>query len=150
MARECLEAIQEVFVHIGNLQGILIAEGSRQDVEMPDSWRAPAVAVPTDAGLRADFDLISEHLALEVTQIGNECIGEYLVQAPPSQNEQNAMGETNSFRSPFQRPVGQRGRHSYAPTAQQLWFELNMINDFVADWVNEVLTTIPYRHAVSV
>jgi len=151
-SKDCLDAIWEVASQVGQLRGILIEAGSRQQVERPENWMAPPVALPIGDDARDEFDTVSAHLALAVTEIASGCM-DYLPDLPgnpaASQKQINATGEANLFENPFQRDPGQRGRHSGEPDAKQLWFEINMIQDFVTDWVTEIFLLEPSRHTTA-
>lgn len=146
MERDCLDKIWDVAYYIGQMTGTLIAEGTRQKTVMHENWMAPPIALPTNGDVIDDFDAASRLLMISIQEIKDYCVEG----KDSTEKQRNAIGEARLFENPFQRPVGQRGRHSYAPTAQQLWFELNMVGDFVMDWVDEINMSEPYRHAVSV
>jgi len=149
--RDCLDAIWQVALHVGQLQGILIEAGSRQQVEPPEGWMAPPISLPIGDDARDEFDTVSAHLALAVSEIATGCM-DYLPDIPgnpaASHKQLNAIGEANLFENPFQRDPEQRGRQSAKPDAKQLWFEINMIQDFVMDWVDEIFLE-PSRYATT-
>ena len=147
MERDCLEKSWDVAVYIGQLQGTLITEGARQKTVMHENWTAPAIALPIDGDVLDDFDSASKLLVRSVKRIQDYCMESPPRNTPLQEKASRAIGEANLFESPFQREADQRGRHQYAPTAQQLWFELSMITDFVMDWVDEINMSEPYRYA---
>jgi hypothetical protein len=163
MSKDCLDAIYQMSNHIGQLQGILIAEGINQSVESPDSWMAPDVALPKDAVLQDDFDTISEYLALSVPDIASACMDRYPEFASVKQMTANGMVE--DFQNPFAGETGSLeiveesdasatvrpgtitprpgGR---ATDAYQLWNQLNAVQGAIMEWVKELLLE-PSRHA---
>ena len=104
------------------------------------------IALPINEEIQDDFDRYSNNLALAVPEIAKGCM-DYL-SLSKSQKELNATHEARNFARPFQRDPESAGRHSGRVTAQQLWFELNMISDFVMDWVDEIFLE-PSRHAMA-
>ena len=138
--------------HVGQLQGILIAEGANQSVTTPDNWLQPAVALPTDQNLQDDFDVISGLLAMSVNEIAENCMENYGEFA--SVLQMSAVGAAEDFKNPFAgetielaggrvpRPSGK------ATDAYELWNQLNEAQDYILRWVKELFPN-PSRHAVS-
>ena len=162
MSKDCLDAIHQMSLHVGQLQGILIAEGINQSVESPDSWMAPDVALPKDAVLQDDFDAISADLALSVPEIASECMDRYPEFA--SVRQMSAVGAAEDFKNPFAgetilnegeetngqmtlRPGGRAPRpRGKATDAYQLWNQLHEVEDAIMEWVKELFLE-PSRHA---
>jgi len=162
MSKDCLDAIYQMSNHIGQLEGILIAEGINQSVESPDSWMAPDVALPKDAILQDDFDAITGYLALSVPEIAENCMDRYPEFA--SVLQMSAVGAAEDFKNPFAgetmlleggetngqmtlrpgtiipRPGGK------ATDAYQLWNQLNEVQGAIMEWVKELILE-PSRHA---
>ena len=164
MNHDCLDAISQMSQHVGQLQGILIAEGANQSVTTPDNWLQPAVALPTDENLQDDFDAISAYLALSVPEIAESCMENYGEFA--SIMQMSAVGAAEDFKNPFAgetielegggtgtqmplRPGGRVPRPSGKATdAYELWNQLNEAQDYILRWVKELFPN-PSRHAVS-
>ena len=163
MSKDCLAAIHQMSLHVGQLQGILIAEGTNQSVESPDSWMAPDVALPKDAVLQDDFDAISAQLAESVPEIAANCLDRYPEFA--SVLQMSAFGAAEDFKNPFAgetilleggetdgqltlRPGGRIPRpRGKATDAYELWNHLNEVQDTILEWVGELFPE-PSRHAV--
>ena len=157
MSKDCLASIHQMSLHVGQLQGILIAEGINQSVESPDSWLAPDVALPKDAVLQDDFDVISAQLAESVPGIAESCMDRYPEFA--SVLQMSAVGAAEDFKNPFAgetillegemilRPGGRVPRpRGKATDAYELWTHLNQVQDAILGWVGELFPE-PSRHA---
>ena len=163
MSKDCLASIHQMSLHVGQLQGILIAEGINQSVESPDSWLAPDVALPKDAVLQDDFDVISAQLAESVPEIAESCMDRYPEFA--SVLQMSAVGAAEDFKNPFAGetillegeetsgllPVTRSGGRVPRPRgkatdAYELWNHLNQVQDAILAWVGELFPE-PSRHA---
>ena len=166
MSGDCLEAIWQVTLHIGEMQGILSAEGTRQAVKAPDNWVVRPVALPTDEGIQEDFDLISQWLTIAVPDIAIECMD--VIPEFPSVKQLTANGAAEDFQSPFEGETPQLLSAGETPTgdlivrpgppiprpggvatdAYQLWNQLLEVQDAILDWINEIFLE-PARYAVT-
>jgi hypothetical protein len=167
MSKECLDAMWQVTLHIGEMKGILIAEGANQSIEWPDDWMALPVALPTDADLQEHFDIISASLSSAVPDIASECMEVF--PKFPSVKQLTANGAAEDFQFPFSGeipdttrsdfpPVGEYGAmkpYGYRPRpggkatdAYQLWNQLSAAEDSIMDWVNEIFLE-PSRYAMA-
>ena len=166
MSKECLAAIWQVTLHIGEIKGILGAEGTRQNVEAPENWLVKPVALPTDVGIQEDLDTISRWLAIAVPDIANECMEVF--PEFPSVKQLTANGAVQDFQSPFEgetpqlessgetitgdlmiRPGTPIPRPGGVTTdAYQLWNQLNEAEDAIINWIDEIFLE-PSRHAMA-
>jgi len=166
MSKECLAAIWEVVLHIGELQGVLGAEGTKQGVLTPEDWLQRAVALPTDEGVQHDFDLVSEWIAVDLGGISEECMDAF--PKFPSAKLLAANGAAEDFQNPFAgetqtlAPNGETTTDvlmlrpgptiprpgGVATDAYQLWNQLNEVQDAIMDWVNEIFLE-PSRYATA-
>ena len=163
MSGDCLDAIHQMSLHVGQLQGILIAEGAKQSVVSPDDWTAPDVALPTDKNLQDDFDEISGWLALSVPDIAYYCMDRYPEYA--SVLQMSAVGAAEDFQNPFAgETIEMKGEEiegefvlrgsdqiprprGKATDAYELWNQLNEVQDAILKWVKELFPE-PSRYAV--
>ena len=168
MNSKCLDAIWQVTLHIGQMQGILAAEATNQGIYeappgvsgLPPHLTVP-VALPTNEDVGNLFDIYSEHLNVGLSYIGQDCMD--VVPDIGSVKQLTANGLAEDFQNPFagetqhfdflrkdeglgigmqERPPTPRPGGK-ATDAYQLWKQLKTVEDAIMDWVNEIFLPRP-------